>query len=141
MALKDALALVDDKLQADFERKRPNVESIRTRVIKTLDKAKEQFASTEPTRGRKIWRENNGIVEFAPAFKVGGKSTLYLPAERFGGFLAKLRSAVEAGELDADITADGGVSGGTRKRSGGGGKGWSEERRARYAATMAARKK
>lgn len=149
MALKDILALVDDKLADVFHSTKPDPAKLRAPAIKRLDTAKTQFLATEPQRGRKIWRAKNNVVEVALPFALNGEATVYVPSERFPDFVDKLKAAVEAGELDAELVtaAEGGeapaaTSG--RKRRGTGtsnpNKAWTPERRERFQASIAARK-
>lgn len=148
MAIKDILALVDAKLKDVFEQTKPDPSKLRAPAIKRLDTAKTQFLATEPTRGRKIWRAKNNVVEVALPFALNGETTVYVPSERFPDFVDKLKAAVEAGELDAELVtaAEGGEAPATsgRKRRGTGtsnpNKAWTPERRERFQASIAARK-
>jgi len=140
MALKDLLALVDPKLEAEFNRKAPDPEKARQRALKGIDTTSSQWASSTPTRGRKRYRVNNSVVEYAPGFAIGGSSTLYIPSERFADFLTKLKATISAGELDDALTAEEGQSSGTRGQTTRKRAGWSPERRAAHEARMAAKR-
>lgn len=152
MALKDLLALVDDKLSDLFEKVAYDGSKDRAKFAKRIDATKEKFLQTEPARGAKDFSVANGVVRYAPTLSgnpisIGGKTTLHVPSERFSDFLDKLKSAVEAGELDDVIEAAATGEGTAKaqrapraKREGGSGRGWSDERRAAFAATIAARK-
>lgn len=152
MALKDLLALVDDKLSNLFEKVAYDGSKDRAKFVKRIDSTKEKFLATEPARGAKDFSVANGVVRYAPTISgnpvaIGGKTTLHVPSERFADFLDKLRAAVEAGELDDVIEAAATGEGAAKaqrapraKREGGSGRGWSDERRAAFAATIAARK-
>lgn len=103
MALADLLKLADDKLAETFNLKAVDPAKARKPIVKQIDNAINQFASATPVKGRKLWKESNGVVEFNSPFDIGGKSTLYIPAERFGEFLKALKATVEAGEADQAI--------------------------------------
>lgn len=149
MALKDFLSLADDNLKTAYHKAAFNIEKARADVVARLKKAEEQFMATEPTRGRKMFKVNNNVVELTLPFHVDGKNVLYIPSERFADALRKLSEAVGKGEADKEIEA--GVASDSetprsraprapRAAGSGGGKGWTEERRARFAETIAARK-
>lgn len=138
MALKEFLAFVDDKLEKVFSEKKPDPAKAREPAIKAVDLTLKQWGQTEPVRGRKYFKVNNSVVAFTPPFTIGGKTTVHLPSERFPDALKALRASIEAGELDDELVSGAGKSGGSSR--GGSGKGWTEERRARYQASVAARK-
>jgi len=117
----------DAKLKKEFEKKGPDpraAEKLRSRFTKSLDTALGQFLATEPTKGRKMWKAQNNVVEFSPVFNgspvsLDGETTLYIPSERFSDFVGALKQSVAAGELDAVLEGPEGVkttakSGGTR---------------------------
>ena len=150
-------ALIDPTLKETFDRKAYDPAKDRAWVVGRLEATKTQFASTETTRGggAKWWKLSNGVVAFSPVRKdgmplvVNGQTTNFIPGERFGDFVAAMIEAVNAGEFDKELAAD--TTNGTtvkvpakpraaRKSVEGGGAGWSEERRAKFAATVAARK-
>jgi len=144
MALKDFLALADEKLHETFSKKAYDPTKDRAALIKRLDTADNQFKSATPTKGKKMFRLQNGVVELNLPIELGGKSRFLIPAERFSDAIEKLKSAVGAGEADTEFEAS--QSATTPKtprklREGGGeGRAWSDERRARFAETIAARK-
>lgn len=151
MSLKDILALVDDKLGDVFRTVAYTPDRDRQKFAARIDATKEKFLQTEPPRGKKDFSVANNVVEYRPTLggpvKIGGKDVSYVPAERFGDFLTGLKAAVMAGELDKELEAAGKGDTATTTRAprvksqgtGGGGRGWSEERRAAFAATIAAR--
>lgn len=107
MALKDFLALADDKLHELFSTKKPDPTKARASLVKRLDTAATQFGSPEPSRGKKMWSVNNNVVELTLPVAIGGKSTYFFPAERFPDAIKSLKDAVNAGEADADLLSDG----------------------------------
>lgn len=150
-------ALIDPKLEETFNKKAYDPAKDREWVIARLESAKTQFASTEGGRGggRKMWKLANGVVAFSPIRKdgmslvVNGQTTVFIPSERFNDFLNAMIEAVQAGEFDKELAAD--TTAGTtvkvarkpraaRADGSGVGAGWSEERRQRFAASIAARK-
>ncbi|GAA0452659.1 MULTISPECIES: hypothetical protein [Sphingomonas] len=156
MALKGFLALVDDKLSEAFHYVAPDKTKHRKPFLSALDKAAKQFDEGKQPRGANaLWSANNNTVRFMPKLAgvpvmIEGKSEFFIPAERFPNALAELRKDVEAGELDETLhNASKGKSdplaGGVKltshaitpkpKRAG-----WSPERRARFAESVAARK-
>lgn len=147
MSLKDLLSLADDKLADVFSRKPFDAEKARLKHIKNLDLTKDQFGRTEPVRGRKSWKAANNVVEYQSAFPIGGKTTHYVPSERFGEWIDKLKALVTGGTFDSDFAAAESDTSAKPARAaraprvpGESGKGWSEERKAKFAATIAARK-
>lgn len=145
MSLKDLLALADDKLKDVFETKGYDPAKDRARHVKGIDADIASFGNPEPTRGRKNWKASNNVVEYTSRFPISGKTTHYVPSERFGDFLERLKNLVTTGQFDADFEA---ASKGDatapktprKKREPGTGAGWSDERRARYAESIARRK-
>ena len=138
MSLKSLLGLVDDKLADVFHRKAHDPSKARNKVLKGIDKTHEQFHAIEPARGKKWFSHKNDVVRFSPPFPVAGKTEHYVPRAQFPDFLGHLRSAVEAGELDGVINQPierstcRGPTKGTQ---------WTAERRAKFAATRAAKAK
>lgn len=114
MSLKSMLALADDKLHEVFHRKPHDPEKARKPIIKGIDRTNDQFASATPVKGRKWFKVANGVVEFTPPFVIGGKTTHYIPSERFKEFLGHLKTSVTGGELDKEIEAGAPSGGGTR---------------------------
>lgn len=152
MALKDILALVDDKLGDVFRTVAYTPDRDRQKFADRIDATKAKFLATEPPRGKKDFSVANNVVEYRPTLnggpvKIGGKDVSYVPAERFGDFLDGLKAATLAGEIDKELEAAGKGDAATPTRAprvksqggSGGGRGWSEERRAAFAATIAAR--
>lgn len=125
--MSDWKSLTDKKLKIKFEETGPDpraAEKLRARFSKSLDTALNQFLSTEPTRGKKSWKAANNIVEFKPTFggqpvSLDSETTLYIPSERFDAFIKALKASVDAGELDAALSAPAGEastkSGATKK--------------------------
>lgn len=159
MALKDLFALVDDKLRDIYHIVAYDAAKDRARMIKRIEETKSKFLATEPPRGRKYFGVSNNVVEYRPTLPGGGalvmekREVSYIPAERFAEFLDGLRAEVAEGNLDKELEA---ASKGTPSdpakpprsprsprtpsTSAGEGAGWSEERRQRFAASIAARK-
>lgn len=159
MALADLLKLADDTLHDLFNKVAPDPAKRRAPFLKAIDKALAQHGDGKQPRGPKaFWSANNGVVKITPNIaghpvKIGGKDYLTVPAERFRDAMTSLRAAVEAGELDdALVVDDGGTTpphGGSPMRAprkardpgaGGASRAWSDERRARFAQTIAARR-
>lgn len=138
MSLKSLLGLVDDKLADVFHRKAHDPSKARNKVLKGIDKAHDQFHATKPAGGKKWFVHKNDVVRFSPPFAVAGKSEHYVPSAQFPDFLGHLRKAVEAGELDNAIgqPVERSTSRGPSK-----GTPWTDERRAKFAATRAAKTK
>lgn len=117
--MADWKSLIDPKLKAEFERQGPDPRAAqrnRDRFIKSLDTAARQFGSTEPTKGKKMWKAANNVVEFSPKSGNGpvllnGSETHYIPSERFPAFLEALKQSVSAGELDDALEASAGAEG------------------------------
>ncbi len=157
MALKDILSLIDHKLKDVYHTVAYSPVKDRAAVAKRLDDTRSKFLATEPPRGKKDFSVANNVVEFRPvvpgagALMLAGSDVSYVPAERFADFLVGLKAAVEAGELDAELEAAHGDQAKTSTtktpraprapREPGSGSGWSEERRARFAASIEARQK
>ncbi|WP_298808750.1 hypothetical protein [uncultured Sphingomonas sp.] len=146
MSLKDLLALADDKLADVFNTKGYDPTKDRAKHVKAIDSDIASYGNPEPTRGRKAWKASNNVVEYTSRFPISGKTTHYVPSERFGDFLSKLKNLVETGSFDSDFEAaakgDATAAKTPRKKRepGTGGAGWSDERRAAYNASIAARK-
>ena len=149
MALKDFIALADDKLPEVFAKKAYDPQRDRAAMVKRLDTAHAQFSATEPTRGRKMWKLNNGVVELTLPFPIGGKQVFHMPSERFADAIQHLKDAIGKGEADTELQAHGergDAAPAPRKSrsasalsSGDGSRSWSPERRARFQETIAAR--
>jgi hypothetical protein len=158
MALKDTLSNFFDNtgLAEVFSRPAYDTEKARKPLLKGIDNAKKQFENGQTKAPNRWWKVSNGVVALTvkvngDTFDINGVATNHMPQERFPEFLAKFRAAVEAGEFDDELKNHG--SGDAKvhiakapraprkPREGGGSTGWSEERRAKFAATVAARKK
>jgi hypothetical protein len=154
--LKGFLDLVDAKLEQAYAYVAPDHTSHRKPFLRGLDKVIEQFESGKPRGGAsRQWSANNNVVRFEPKLlanpvKVDGKTVFHIPAERFTHAIGELRKSVEAGDLDEALgeAYAGGVKASgerearqPRQRSAGSVRtGWSEERRAKFEATQAAKK-
>lgn len=160
MALADLFALVDDKLKDVFHKVTYDPTKDRDKMVKRIDDTKGKFIATEPAKGKKDFSISNGVVEYRPTLPGGGPLVLekrdvnYVPSERFVDFLTILRAEVAEGRLDKEIEAaatkttasltrhaakTGSDVASTRTYSGNKA-GWSDERRERFAASIAARK-
>lgn len=139
MALKDLLALADDKLHEIFERKPYNADRERKAMIKRIDKARDQHQSATPTKGKKIFKVQNGVAQITLPFEIAGKSTFHVPSERFIEWLDHLKDSVTKGELDKELEANSGHPGrtSTAPKVSKGRAGWSPERRAAFEAKKA----
>lgn len=149
-------SLIDPALKETFEKKAYDPAADRAWVVGRLESTMTQFNATQTTRGggKKWWALSNGVVAFSPTRRdkmplvVNGQTTNFIPAERFGDFVAAMIEAVRAGEFDKELAADN-TAGTTvkvaskpraaRASSGGAGAGWSEERRRKFAESIAAR--
>jgi hypothetical protein len=146
-------ALIDPKLKETFERKEYDPAKDRAWIVGRLESTKTQYGATETTRGggAKWWKLANGVVAFSPVRKDGaplvinGQTTLFIPSEHFVTFVDHMIAAVNGGEFDKELSSD--TTNGTtvkiktpRAPSSGAGKGWSDARRERFAASIAARK-
>lgn len=140
--LDDFFSLTDEKLAATYATPQFDAEKARKPLLAAIEKASAQFGSVEPVRGRKAWSVNRGVVRFDLPIPIKGKSEVHAPSERFPDALAKLKAAIEAGELDADLEkqAESGEAtpAPTRAASASTGEkkpraGWTPERRAKMA--------
>ena len=162
MSLLDKLhAFIDPTLEGRYNQKSYDPSRDRAWVIKRLETLKAQFGATEPARGggAKWWKSSNGVVAFSPTrpdkspLVINGQTTVFIQSEDFVAFADHMITAVEAGEFDKELSAD--TTNGTsvsldvapRKprarraasEDNSSGRGWSDERRQRFAATIAAR--
>jgi hypothetical protein len=136
MANTGFLSFADPKLEQKFNAKPYDPSKDRARALAELDKAESQFASTERVKGKAVARVNGDVVKFTSRFNYGGQASHFIPSDQFRTAIKQLRSEINTGKHD-DLFKSGGGSG-TRRSSGGG---WTDERRARYQATMAAKKR
>lgn len=144
MSIKDLLALADDKLKDVFSKVEYDPAKDRARHAAAIDKDAASFTNGA-TRGKRQWKAGNNVVEYTSRFPIQGKTTHYIPSNMFSDFLSKLKALVSDGTFDKDFeAAQAGDAEKTtrapRAKREGGGAGWSEERRQRFAASIAARK-
>ena len=157
MALEDIIA----KLSPDNEKLfHHDPDANRRPVLERIAKNREAFAdASKKVRGGK-WFEigNNRMVAFTPTrpdgqpIVIDGRSVSFWSSEEFPSILDAFEAAVRAGEIDDQL--EGSTPAGAslpgrelkkpRQRSqradAGASRGWSEERRARFAETIASRK-
>ncbi len=138
MGISDLLAMADDKLHELFQSKPHDPTRARDKVVKQIDRTKVQFGD-KSSKGKKWFRHANGVVELTLPFAIDGKQTFYLHTNKFEAFLDGLKSEVTSGSLDKEINEP--VEPTARAARVSSGKGWTDERRARFKATMAAKKK
>ena len=112
MALKDYLAIIDNGLKQLFDRKAEDPVKARRPLLRGIDRTLTQFKAGSTGAPTGWYRIKNGVV--ALTVKVGGdtldingSATNHLPAERFEAFLAAMRTAVDAGEFDAELANHG----------------------------------
>lgn len=105
MALKDLLALADDKLHDLFERKPHDPTKARAAFVKRIDTNKNHLASATPTKGRKMFRIANGVARIELPFSISGKSVFHVPSERAADWFDHLKDSVSRGELDKELEA------------------------------------
>ncbi len=109
MSLASMLGLIDNDLHEAFSRKPFDPAKGRQRLLDGIARSREQFAQTEPVRGRKWFTVNNDVVAFSPTqgnsgpLTINGLTTNFIPVEAFGQFLDNMQAAVEAGDFDAEI--------------------------------------
>ncbi|NVD44846.1 hypothetical protein [Qipengyuania atrilutea] len=106
--MADFTDLIDDDLEDGFDAPVYKPEKHRKRMVSLIKKVREQHGKGQ-TRGKLMWRVgNNDAISFSPVLSgspvmIAGKTTNYVPAERFGDFLDKLEKAVTEGKLDDEI--------------------------------------
>ncbi len=109
MSLASMLGLIKNDLKEAFSRQPFDPAKGRQRLLDGVERSRQQFAQTEPVRGRKWFTINNDVVAFSPtqgnsgALTINGLTTNFVPVEAFGQFLDNMRAAVVAGEFDAEI--------------------------------------
>lgn len=156
MADSGFLALTDDKLAEAYNYVAPDYTKLRATFLRGLAKAEAAFNEGKQHGGAASqWSANNNVVKFTPKLVnkpvvIGGKSEHLIPAERFPHALAELRKEVEAGKHDEtlasvekeaiDLSNLNLTSHRLSQRAGSVRAGWSDERRARFNATQAAKK-
>lgn len=141
MALNDFIKLADDKLHEVFSRKPHDPSKARNAAIKRLDTTHNQFIATEPARGRKMFKIQNGVVELTLPWAVGGKSVFHIPSERFADAISHLKESISKGELDKELETANSSNQPATARSGQPRKKreWSHEQRDAFAASIKAR--
>lgn len=146
MSLKSFLDFTDDKLAKDHSTPAFDAQRARAGLVKVIDRAATSFSEGKTT-GKRSWSVNRNVVEFTLPVALDGKTTFYIPAERFPDALSKLKAAVEKGEADSALEAANGdddqpkaARRQSKPREAGDRPGWSEDRRARFQASIAARK-
>lgn len=90
VSVSDLLSLADDKLRDVFNLKPRDPAKDRAKAIKLIDQKRRQ-------------KERNDIVEYTSPWPIEGRSTHYVPAERFSDFVEKLKNLVTEGHFDTDI--------------------------------------
>lgn len=108
MALKDYLGIIDNGLKHLFDRKAADPAKARRPLIRGIDRTLAQFKAGSSGTPTGWYRMKNGVVALTVkiagnTFDINGFATNHLPADRFEEFLAAMRSAVEAGEFDAEL--------------------------------------
>jgi hypothetical protein len=141
MALKDLLALADDKLHELWAKKPHDPSKARNAFIKRIDAAHNQLASATPVKGRKMFLIKNGVAQVTLPFEIAGKSVFHVPSERVKDWFDHLKDSVTKGELDKELEGGQPPRTGKAPKAPGTKAGWSPERRAKFEASVAARKK
>ncbi|WP_454883974.1 hypothetical protein [Sphingomonas oryzagri] len=105
------LELIDDTLGTHFHKPVYDPVKGREKLVKVIDGAATQHKEGRTKVPNRAWTVgNNNAISFSPKLSgnpvlIAGKETNYVPAERFPDFLAKLKAAVEKGDLDKEIEA------------------------------------
>ena len=120
MALKDFLALSDDKLEIKHSQRPYDPSKDRAALIKSLNGADTQYQNGSTKAPNRMWTAANTVVAFTPKFKgvplnIGGKETHYIPGVRFSAAIKALVASVEAGELDKVLEGSEGKNEGSAK--------------------------
>ena len=163
MSLLEKLhALVDNSLEATFNRKPYDPAKDRAFVLKWIERTRSHLHQSEPVKGRKWAQFANGVMAFTPTrpdggpLEINGTTTVFVPIERAPDFLDHFAQAVQAGDFDHALATNGigtsqhvsdAPSRQARKprdpnaapRYAEGSRSWSPERRAKFAETIAAR--
>lgn len=110
MAKVDLSKFIDNSLKAEFDAKPYDVASDRSRLVGRFNTALAQFKSGGKVKGRKLFTNRNGVVEFKAAVKgvdltIHGATINYIPEGQFEPFLKALIEATNAGEFDNVFTA------------------------------------
>ncbi len=112
MALKDYLGIIDNGLKHLFDRKATDPAKARRPLIRGIDRTLAQFNTGSTGTPTGWYRLKNGVV--ALTVKVGGNTfdindvaTNHMPVDRFEEFLTAMRTAVDAGDFDAELAHKG----------------------------------
>jgi hypothetical protein len=110
MALKDALARINNALKDTFHSKAYDPTDGRKKVVRLINNASKQHEEGKTRVPNRAWVVGFDSVSFKLVLNgqpilLEGEETVYLPPEEFQPFLNDLRDAVEAGELDSEIEA------------------------------------
>lgn len=157
MALKDMIALVDDKLADVFHTRKPDPVKLQSPVLKAIERTRSQFSQGGVVRGPKWFKLSNGVVAFTPTLRgghslqVNGQATVFIASDHFPEFLDHMYAAVQAGDFNDQLADRDNSSGSTAEFTKPAGRkprdanaprkgGWTDERRARYQDTMTARR-
>ena len=155
MALADIIAKLSPDNAKLFHH---DPDANRRPVLERLAKNREAFNDpSKKVRGRWFEIGNNQVVAFTPTrpdgqpIVIDGQSVTFWKADEFPGILDAFEAAIKAGEIDDQLegSTPAGASLPTRqltkkarkpRSDAGGSREWSEERRAKFAETIAARK-
>jgi len=110
MSLSSAIGRINNKLKDTFAQKPYDPAPGRKRVIRMIDNAASQYLEGKTKAPNRAWRTGHEAVSFqldlnGEYVPIGGERINYLAPEDFQPFLADLKAAVEAGELDQEIRA------------------------------------
>ena len=136
----------DEKAREAYHTKPFDIEGARAKAAKWLDKIGEQISSGA-TRGKRNWSHSNNSFHIQLPFAHNGVDAVHRAGDKVADYLKSFKEAIVGGKFDDSIRAHHESTDTTatpvkttrKPREGGGGKGWSEERRARFAASIAAR--
>lgn len=109
MADIDLSKFIDNSLAAEFAAKPYNPARGINLFIDALNRTREQFNSSEPSKAPNKWfKAQNGIVAFTAKMNgnvipVEGNDTNFIPSAQFDGFLTALSTFVGNGKLDPEI--------------------------------------
>jgi Tfp pilus assembly protein PilN len=108
VAFEGLKGLIDNTLEAVFSRKEPDAQALRKPLLKGIEQAQTQFENGSTKAPGRWWRVSNGVVALTvkvkgDTFDINGVATNHMPQERFVEFLSKFKTAVEAGEFDAEL--------------------------------------
>ena len=112
MALKDLIALIDNKLAETFHRPAYDAEAARKPLLRGIDNARRQFESGQTKAPNRWWKAANNVVALTvklggDTLDINGASTNHIPQEHFVTFLDKFKEAVTAGEFDEELKSHG----------------------------------